>query len=83
MTVFDDTDVRVCSGPRCHARICWTVTEDGKRQPVDVDPNPSGNLVVEKVARYSYRSHVETLLDPAGDRYVPHHATCPDVELFR
>jgi hypothetical protein len=55
---------------------------------------PDGILIIEPASRpgdvegdvnnaHLYRSRVETVLDPEGPRYMPHHATCPDAPEFR
>jgi hypothetical protein len=52
--------------------------------PLDVDPSPDGNVVLEQVAG-SVRARVLTgdELPAQGDSYVPHHRTCPAAADFR
>lgn len=81
---------------RCKRPIRWAVTANGKLQPLDRDPDPKGNVVLLDelvfVAKRGVhnRSHVLTkaelepsLLADDRPRYMPHHATCPNVEEFR
>lgn len=84
-----------CKGHRyggtCRAPILWAVTEAGETQPIDPDPDPRGHIIVEQHADGQVRSRVETMLDEIREtregrtavRYMPHHATCADVDLWR
>lgn len=80
------TTVGRCKGERCGARIRWAVTRLGNRQPLDADPNPSGNIVFTGDLAGA-DPVVETLgpLDAADtrERYFPHHGSCPDVGNFK
>lgn len=82
----------------CGASLLWVATRNGKMQPVNAEPDPSGNVVLldpptyRSTPRGALRSSraltkVERegggLLPVEGDRYMPHHATCPKVEKFR
>lgn len=86
------TDVSVCRS--CGAEVLWVIQEkSGKAQPVDAAPNPDGNVVltgkkqrsragtITPVARTLAIGQME--LVPIADRYMPHHATCPDVARWR
>lgn len=72
-----------CAG--CGAEIIWCVTQNGKRQPVDAEPNPKGNLELRDVLnRFDPVSVVIDLWsDPNCERFMPHHATCPNADEFR
>lgn len=81
----------VCRGENCHRPIRWVLTKtNGKLQPVDPDPDPEGNLLV---VGYSGPARTPVVVvEPPGQealglaeetRYMPHHATCPDVQEFR
>lgn len=66
---------------RCPALICWALTTaNGRRQPVDAEPNPAGNLAVSRGAdnvlyvRALTKDHPEPTA--AEWRAMPHHATC-------
>lgn len=81
-----------CRGKTCDAPIAWVASRRGKFQPIDLEPNPEGNLVLTSATRKSKAGTVVPVADtiPHGqtelltvDRYMPHHATCPDVDTFR
>ncbi len=60
----------------CGARIVWCRTREGKRMPVDAEPHPEGNLVIDA----NQQAHVLTrdeLLPGAANRFRSHFATCP------
>lgn len=62
----------------CHAAIRWCITEKHKRQALNVDPDPDGNVIVTHLDFYSME-HCRTLKkdeEYAGPRYMPHAATC-------
>ncbi|NUP19040.1 MAG: hypothetical protein HOZ81_23705 [Streptomyces sp.] len=73
-----DHDVAQCG--TCGERIRWTVTVAGRRQAVNAEPNPAGNIAayVDGVGTLRSRSlsadrpNVETY----ERRYMPHIATC-------
>lgn len=56
-----------CSG--CQAEIVWGLTAKGNKVPMDP---PEKRYVQGKLGRY----HMV-------DTHMPHHATCPNVDLFR
>lgn len=70
----------------CRAKIIWTLSvTSNRRLPVDVDPVPTGNIVltsgndgpesrVLKVAELEARRRRH----PAELLYLSHHASCPD-----
>lgn len=67
---------------RCRALICWALTTaNGKRQPVDAEPNSAGNLAVSRGADDVLYVRALTTDRPelkAGEwQAMPHHATCP------
>ncbi|MFE9886258.1 hypothetical protein [Streptomyces scopuliridis] len=66
---------------RCPALICWALTTaNGKRQPVDAEPNAEGNLAVLRGADdLLYVRSLTTAqpdIRPGEWRAMPHHATC-------
>lgn len=79
-----------CDG--CGATIEWALTHKNRR-PIPLDPgtNTAGNLAVvftsedgTKVVRVIPKAEREQDgLWPNEPRYMPHHATCPEVEQFR
>jgi len=60
--------VTTCSG--CHAEIQFMETENGKLQPFDVKP--------VKARVLNSQGKIEVI-----DSWMPHHATCEKVEMFR
>lgn len=86
-------DRSICS---CGAELLWVATRNGKMQPLNAEPEPTGN--VQMVEPMSFRStprgalrqsrvlpkaELEGMLPIEGDRFMPHHATCPDVQQYR
>ena len=75
-----------CRARTCQARIVFATTEAGIHQPVDVEPTPGGNLIIA-LDGGQLRSRVDQgLLEPdttPPDRWMPHHATCPEADQFR
>lgn len=68
----------------CHQPIQWAITRNSKRMPVDVDPNPAGNVMVEPTE--DGKGLFATVLG-SGDRlFLPdgadvrssHFETCPN-----
>ncbi|MCZ7414289.1 hypothetical protein [Streptomyces sp. WMMC897] len=80
MTSLSDHDVALC--PSCGARIRWTVTDRGKRLPVDADPDTTGtgNRAVHRTTAGGLRSRAITADRPSleGSEWLamPHFATC-------
>lgn len=71
-----------CRG--CGAPIRWVRTEHGNLMPIDPDPDPDGNveLVDDLGEELVAIVHAQPTLT-GGDRWMPHHATCPDADQFR
>lgn len=73
-----DHDVVPCSS--CGQGIRWTITAAGRRQAVDADPNPAGNIAAYRDGVGTYRSRGLTVDRPNVEtyerRYMPHAATC-------
>lgn len=61
--------------------MIWAKTSSGRNMPLNFEPHANGTFVVEfvgeRVLCYKAAAH-----EP-GDKYVPHHATCPDAERWR
>lgn len=74
-----DHDVASC--PSCSGRIRWTTTATGRRQAVNAEPNPAGNLAVYRDGVGTLRSRGLTRERPNPEAYeqlyMPHVATCP------
>lgn len=78
-----------CRG--CGAQIVWAETPDGKKQPFDREPNDAGNRILlgRGPRTPPVAVPVGALMPESGIaqltliRYMPHHATCPEVKSFR
>ena len=74
-----DHDVQLCDG--CLARIRWAITAHGKRQPVNADPDPKGNLAAYTDGTGTLRVRVlsseRNRLEGLEWQAMPHAATCP------
>lgn len=66
----------------CGAPIRWVIGASGKRNPVDMEPVPDGNIAIDEdgVARYDSR---RSPLPEGMPRYVSHFVTCPEAGRFR
>jgi len=66
----------------------WVETEKGKKNPLDAEPNPLGNVVIVKRAADG-KEIAKTLGPWLGDEYhdLPHYtshfATCPQASRWR
>jgi hypothetical protein len=76
-----------CRSRKCGRPILWAKTPTGKLIPLDPKPDRMGNLEVVNT-----EPNGTLVVQPIGkgqgslvpsDRYMPHHATCADVEAFR
>ena len=73
---------RPCNGRGCGAWIAFALTPTGKRMPIDLDPDPAGNVAVRVDAHGVLRARVLAKGEQAepGERvHVPHFATCGPV----
>lgn len=62
---------------RCHARVRWEKTENGRPIPLDVVPNPKGNVVLREKTATDTRACVLRKGEETNEtRYMPHVATC-------
>ena len=71
--------MRASRCPQCGAQVLWTVTEAGRRLPVDAAPDPAGNTAVHRDGTGAYRSRRPTAELPltGWERlHTPHVATC-------
>lgn len=71
----------------CGAAIVWTLTEAGRRMPVDVEPADGGTLRLEEsqdgsdvIYAFVVRGNVRP---PSEDLYRSHFATCPNARSHR
>lgn len=86
----DEADLRPdthtqCTGPNCGADIVWTVTDAGKRMPLNPEPSPDGNVILRTDDHGQIRAHVLTgsQLPAQVEAWVPHHRTCVDSADYR
>ncbi|MHB8867457.1 MAG: hypothetical protein ACYC6T_08120 [Thermoleophilia bacterium] len=74
----------------CGVEILWVVTKSGKRMPLDAEPHPAGNIVIDDVLPpHTPTAHVLDghALGLAWAAKVPvrfsHFATCPEAAQHR
>ena len=71
----------------CGAPIVWTITERGKRMPIDPQPDPAGNLTItpDPVGIGDGVVPRATFTRDSGDgrRYLSHFTTCPHAAAHR
>lgn len=65
----------------CGTAVLWTVTEHGRRMPVEAEPHEAGNQAVYRTGPGTWRSRSldgadARPPDPWEHRYRPHIATC-------
>jgi hypothetical protein len=63
----------------CGAPITWAITDQGKRMPLDAEPNPAGNVRLTLTNAVVLRK--DEVYD--GPRFMPHWATCPNADQHR
>ena len=64
---------------QCRQTIRWSMTEAGRRQPLNPEPDPAGNVVARLGANTTWYSRVPTTELPQASyerRFMPHAATC-------
>ena len=68
-----------CRG--CDAEILWVRTaKNGTLMPLDAVPHPDGIVELDNDGHAVVHRQADML---SGQRFMPHHATCPNVEDFR
>lgn len=74
----------------CRAPIRWAVTTAGRRMPLDLEPVPDGNVVIEgekdgvPVVRVLHRDEQPALFEAdQPERFTSHFASCPDADRHR
>lgn len=69
----------------CGAAMTWAKTEAGNRIPLDPEPHPAGNVVLDerRVATVYRLPEVAEVHAMGAPRYLSHFATCPDAEKHR
>lgn len=81
-----DPNVRPCNGPRCGVDVRWVLTEGGKRMPLDLEPDPEGNVyrvLVDGKPRARVLGGGDHRPPDGTVMFRPHWATCPDSEVFK
>lgn len=78
MPMSPDHNVATCDS--CDGRIRWAITEHGRRQAIDADPNEQGNLAAHVNGTGTLKVRVLTKerdrLEGTEWRAMPHVATC-------
>jgi hypothetical protein len=69
----------------CGAPILWARTEKGKKEPIDLEPNPKGNIILrEREGSEARAIHgVPDEVWPDEPRHTSHFATCPNAAEWR
>lgn len=75
----------------CHAPIRWAITIQGNYMPLDAEPDPAGNVLLtgrRVQGKDGYYEEVQVdsgpgLFDDGRQRFMPHHATCPQGAEWR
>lgn len=70
----------------CLQPIIWAVTEAGKRQPLDRDPDPDGIVIAYQDPLGGWHSRAlpnDQPVLPPWKRYTTHFATCPHADEHR
>lgn len=74
------SDHNVAQCPQCQADIRWAITEHGRRQPIDAQPDEAGNLAAHTNGTGTLKVRVLTKerdrLEGTEWRAMPHVATC-------
>ena len=62
----------------CGDEIRWARTVAGKAMPLDLEPNPNGNVVLRDGVAVVLGPLERTIAEEEGETLrMPHHATCP------
>jgi hypothetical protein len=61
----------------CGAQIFWVKTSNGKNAPIDAEPVPDGNIIVDEHGHGAVIPKAMPI-EPDIKRYKNHFATCPD-----
>ena len=71
----------------CAQPILWTLTEAGKKMPVDLHPSADGTIAIERADAVDgpfWESFVVPELERAGKVLrKSHYASCPDAATWR
>lgn len=68
----------------CKAKIRFAKTANGSQIPLDFEPNPAGNMIIDEegIARVIPKADLFNQRE-TGQVFMPHHATCPSAALYR
>jgi hypothetical protein len=66
----------------CGAPLLWAVGANGKRQPLNAEPRPDGNIWLDGEGLAHYRSRA-TPIPEGASRYTSHFANCVNAAQFR
>lgn len=81
-STFDSDDMTRCRS--CRKRIIWAITGKMRRIPIDPDPTPDGNIVLQDQGKFRPPlATVHTVRPPDTMLYKSHFATCPAAAAFR
>ena len=68
----------------CGAPMRWVTPLAGKPMPLDAEPNPEGNVeMVTTPAGPRAKVHAKGQGGLLGERWMPHHASCPQGREWR
>lgn len=67
----------------CGAPMIWAKTVNGSLQPFDAEPSEKGNVVIKDGIAHVIKEDLFSEEAPEGQRFMPHHATCPEAKKFR
>jgi hypothetical protein len=71
-----------CRG--CGAKVLWYRTKASRALiPLDAEPNPRGNVVIDAEGLAVVLGGGLFDEAPEGERYMPHHATCPQAPNYK
>lgn len=74
--------MQTASCSACGAPIRWATTTKGRRMPIDPDPHPQGNIILEHLGEgVAPIAHVNA--GPIEGGYRSHFVTCPNADDFR
>jgi hypothetical protein len=77
------TDTGTCKS--CGAKLLWVVNASGRRNPLDRDPSPAGNvrLLPDGTCRVVPKADLEAATAAGEELRTSHFATCPGAASFR
>ena len=77
------SDLRITACRSCVQPIIWTLTQRGKKMPVDAEPDPLGTFILEFRDGDEPTSVYVGNRDTDDDRYTSHFSTCPHADKHR